>query len=86
MLGLSLAWQEKGGFMREEVKRLIRQAIRDLENAEKNIGIEAHEVAAFLSQQAVEKFLKAAWMHLLGKAYPFPARAGKGTQPSPKYP
>jgi HEPN domain-containing protein len=43
---------------------------RDLENAEKNIGIEAYEVAAFLSQQAVEKFLKAAWMHLLGKAPP----------------
>lgn len=48
--------------MREEIARLIKQAERDLSNARKNIGIDAYEVAAFLSQQAVEKFLKAVWM------------------------
>lgn len=48
--------------MRKEVERLILQARRDLENARKNIGIEAYEVAAFLSHQAVEKYLKGAWI------------------------
>ncbi len=47
--------------MRIEAERLIKQAERDLENAGKNVGIEAFEVAAFLAEQAVEKFLKAAW-------------------------
>lgn len=49
--------------MRKEVERLVLQARRDLENARKNIGIAAYEVAAFLSHQAVEKYLKAAWIH-----------------------
>jgi HEPN domain-containing protein len=48
--------------MRKEVERLLLQARRDLENARKNIGIQAYEVAAFLSHQAVEKYLKAAWI------------------------
>lgn len=48
--------------MRPEVERLLRQADRDLENARKNLGIEAYEVAAFLAQQAVEKYLKGAWV------------------------
>lgn len=48
--------------MRVEAERLIKQAERDLENARKNIGIEAFEVAAFLAEQAVEKHLKAAWI------------------------
>ncbi len=47
---------------RPDVSRLVRQAERDLENARKTIGIEAHELAAFVAQQAVEKHLKAAWM------------------------
>jgi len=47
--------------MRIEVDRLLRQGRRDLENARKNIGIGAHEVAAFLAEQALEKVLKAAW-------------------------
>ncbi len=38
--------------MRIEVERLIKQAEHDLENARKNIGIEAFEVAAFLAEQA----------------------------------
>jgi HEPN domain-containing protein len=48
--------------MRQEVERLILQARRDLVNARKNIGIEAYEVAAFLAHQAVEKYLKGAWI------------------------
>ena len=50
--------------MRKDAERLILQARRDLENARKNIGIGAYEVAAFLSHQAVEKYLKAAWIEL----------------------
>src|SRR5262245_621876 len=49
--------------MRKEVERLVLQARRDLDNARKNIEIEAFEVAAFLSHQAVEKYLKGAWIH-----------------------
>ena len=49
--------------MRKDVERLILQARRDLENARKNIRIEAFEVTAFLSHQAVEKYLKGAWIH-----------------------
>src|SRR5438093_216256 len=41
--------------MRREIERLLKQADRDLENARKNLSIEAYEVAAFLAQQAVEK-------------------------------
>lgn len=50
--------------MRKEADLLIRQARRDLVNAQKNIGIEAYEVAAFLAQQAVEKALKGGWIAL----------------------
>lgn len=56
--------------MRIEAKRLIKQAERDLENARKNIGIEAYEVSAFLAEQAVEKFLKAYWMIAKNEAAP----------------
>lgn len=48
--------------MRKDVERLILQTRRDLENARKNIGIGAYEVAAFLSHQAVEKYLNGAWI------------------------
>jgi HEPN domain-containing protein len=47
--------------MRPEVRRLLRQPDRDLENAQRIISIQAYEVAA-LVQQAVEKYLKAAWV------------------------
>ena len=47
--------------MRREIERLLKQADRDVENARKNLGIEAYEVAAFLAQQAVEKYLKGVW-------------------------
>lgn len=56
--------------MRVEVSRLIKQAERDVQNARKNLGIEAYELAAFVSQQAVEKYLKAAWMLLKNEAPP----------------
>ena len=56
--------------MRPEIKRLILQAERDLLNARKNIGIEAYEVAAFLAEQSVEKYLKAYWT--LSKDQPAP--------------
>ncbi|HEV8131985.1 MAG TPA: HEPN domain-containing protein [Acidobacteriota bacterium] len=48
--------------MRKEVERLILQARRDLENARKNIKIEGYEVTAFLSHQAVERYLQGAWI------------------------
>lgn len=35
-----------------------KQAIHDLDMAEKNVGIGGYDVAAFLSHQAVEKLLK----------------------------
>lgn len=56
--------------MRVEAQRLIKQAERDLENARKNLGIEAYEVAAFLAEQAVEKYLKAYWMITKKEAAP----------------
>lgn len=48
--------------MRREVQRLLKQADRDLHNARGNLTIQAYEVAAFLAQQAVEKYLKGAWV------------------------
>lgn len=48
--------------MRIEAERLLKQAERDLENARKNVAVEAYEVASFMAHQAVEKHLKAAWM------------------------
>lgn len=48
--------------MRREIERLLKQADRDLDNARKNFTIEAYEVAAFLAQQAVEKYLKGTWV------------------------
>jgi len=48
--------------VRVEVERLVKQAERDLENARKNLAADAYEVAAFMCHQAVEKYLKAAWI------------------------
>jgi len=50
--------------MRIESERLVKQAKRGLLNARKNVEIGAYEVAAFLAEQAVEKFLKAGWITL----------------------
>jgi len=41
----------------------LKQAFHDLEMAERNISIEGYDVAAFLSHQAVEKLLKALFVH-----------------------
>ena len=57
--------------MRLEAERLLKQAERDLVNAAKNVEIAAHEVAAFLAEQAVEKHLKAAWMVVKRDAPPY---------------
>ena len=48
--------------MRREIERLLKQADRDLDNARKTVTIQAYEVAAFLAQQAVEKYLKGVWV------------------------
>ncbi len=56
--------------MRIEVERLIKQAERDLQSARRIIEIDRYEVAAFLAHQAVEKFLKAAWMVVKYEAPP----------------
>lgn len=48
--------------MRPEIERLLKQAERDLDSARKNLTIQAYEVAAFLAQQAVEKYLKGSWV------------------------
>lgn len=45
--------------MREEASNWWEQALKDFESAKKNITIEAYYIAAFLSQQAAEKALKA---------------------------
>ncbi len=45
--------------MKDEVKNWIKQAQSDLESAEKTLEIKKFYVSAFLSQQAVEKALKA---------------------------
>ena len=56
--------------MRIEAERLLKQAERDLENARKNVAVEAYELAAFVAHQAVEKHLKAAWMVTRGEVAP----------------
>lgn len=56
--------------MRKEAERFVRQARRDVENAGKIIATGAYEVAAFLSQQAVEKYLKAVWIEKMRKRPP----------------
>lgn len=40
-------------------RKWLKQTLHDLEMAEKNIGIEGYDIAAFLAHQAVEKLLKA---------------------------
>lgn len=56
--------------MRVEVERLIKQAERDLVNARKSLAAEAYELAAFVCHQAVEKYLKAAWVVVKREAAP----------------
>ncbi|MFQ5640856.1 MAG: HEPN domain-containing protein [bacterium] len=49
--------------MREETKNWWIQAQNDLESARKNLEVEVYYVCAFLSQQAVEKGMKALCIH-----------------------
>lgn len=44
------------------VDRWVRQADRDLENAKKNLDIEAYDVSLILCEQAAEKILKALYI------------------------
>ena len=55
--------------MREEVRMWWKQALKDLESAEKNLKIEEYYLTAFLCQQSVEKALKALYIHKL-KTFP----------------
>ncbi|HID24194.1 MAG TPA: HEPN domain-containing protein [Planctomycetaceae bacterium] len=45
----------------EIARRWYRQAVHDLQMAERNVLIGGYDVAAFLAHQAVEKLLKAAF-------------------------
>ena len=56
--------------MRIEVEQLIKLAERNLQSACRIVEIDRYEVAAFLAYQAVEKFLKAAWMAVKHEAPP----------------
>ena len=47
---------------RESARKWYRQALHDLEMAEKNIEIGGYDVSAFLSHQCVEKLLKAGFI------------------------
>lgn len=42
------------------VLKWYKQAVHDLDMAEKNISIKGYDISAFLAQQSVEKLLKAA--------------------------
>lgn len=46
----------------EVIERWVRQADRDLENAKKNLDIEAYDVCLILCEQAAEKMLKALYI------------------------
>jgi len=48
--------------MKEEIERWLKQAENDLDSSEENIKIGKYYVSAFLSQQAVEKALKALYI------------------------
>lgn len=48
--------------LNEVIERWVRQADRDLENAKKNLDIEAYDVCLILCEQAVEKMLKALYI------------------------
>ena len=60
--------------MREEVMLWWKQSLKDLEAAEKNLQIGLYYVSAFLSQQSVEKALKALYIHKL-KSIPEPSHS-----------
>jgi len=48
--------------MKEIARKWYRQAVHELEMAEKNIEIGGYDISAFLSHQSVEKLLKAGFI------------------------
>ena len=54
---------------KEIAKKWLKQALHDLDMAEKNITIEGYDVTAFLTHQALEKLLKALFI-LRGQKVP----------------
>lgn len=54
--------KEYDQIMEKAIELWIKQAKHDLEMAEKSISIQGFDVCAFLSQQAVEKYLKALYL------------------------
>ncbi len=55
--------------MRKEAELFLKQALKDLELAEKNYEVEGYYVCAFLCHQALEKALKALYI-LIYKKFP----------------
>jgi HEPN domain-containing protein len=53
----------------EKALKWLKQALHDLDMAEKNIAIEGYDVAAFLAHQSVEKLLKVIFI-IRGKKVP----------------
>lgn len=47
---------------KETARKWYKQALHDLDMAEKNIEIDGYDISAFLSHQAVEKLLKAGFI------------------------
>lgn len=56
--------------MKPEINNWLKQAEHDLDAAAKNIDIKAYDVAAFLCQQAVEKYFKALYIKKYKKVAP----------------
>lgn len=55
--------------IRKVAQKWLKQAMHDLEMAEKNVEIGGYDVAAFLAHQSVEKLLKAVFI-IKGKKVP----------------
>ncbi len=54
--------------MRPETKNWWAQAEDDFDSAQKNLGIQKYHLVVFLCQQAVEKGLKAVYIHTKGQS------------------
>lgn len=55
--------------MKKTALKWLKQAVHDIQMAEKNIAIGGYDVAAFLAHQSVEKLLKAIFI-IKGKKFP----------------
>ncbi len=54
---------------KKTAQKWLKQALHDLDMAEKNIGIGGYDVAAFLAHQSVEKLLKTIFI-IQGRKFP----------------